>query len=106
MRVAQQWILRQGRAVFDDRLLLALEVFQQDGEVERQQRARGLRLSIQPFRLLELTVEVQQSAKVDARFEMIFLQAQRREVGGASGNDVRFLEPVTASIVVVRTRTL
>ena len=65
-------------------------------------RARRPRLAIQLLRLLELSVEVQQSPEIDPRLEVIFLDAQRREVRGTGGIDVRVLEQVPALKVLVR----
>src|ERR1043165_4148115 len=82
VRVAQQRILDERVAIRGHRLVFTPQVFEQRGEVERQDGARGTRLAIQLLRLLELSIEMQQSPEVDPRLQVIFLNAQRREICG------------------------
>src|SRR6188472_4546112 len=87
--ITQQRIERQRLAIRGHCFVFPLEVFKQCGEVERQDGARRARLAIHMLRLLEFSVEVEQSPEIDPRLEVILLNAQRGKIRSTRRVDVR-----------------
>src|ERR1700676_5440578 len=80
MRVGELRIQGESFAVPLDRLGLAIQVFEQHGEVEQQKRLCLGSRTIDPLRFGKTTGDVQKAAQVDPRFQMTRVGLEARFV--------------------------
>src|SRR5580658_4657064 len=78
-------VLRQG-------LILALEILEQYGQIERQNRLAGLRAAIDFLSFVQPPVQVQETPEIEPRFEMVFVGRKTGLVGGTCRRRIGVLE--------------
>src|ERR1700677_2584416 len=89
MRIREAGVERERMAVLLHGLLLALEVLEQHGQVERQNGLAGLSAPIDFLGLFQASIQVQQATEIEAGLEMMFVGLQGGLVGGARRRRVR-----------------
>ncbi len=92
MRVREARVESERVPVLRHGLILALEILEQYGQIERQNRLAGLSAAIDFLGFVEPPVQVQETPKIEPCFEMVLVGRETGLVGGACRRRIGVLE--------------
>jgi len=92
MRVREARVESERVPVFRHGLILALEVLEQYGQIEGQNRLAGLRAAIDLLGFVQPPVQMQETSEIEPCFEVLFVGFETGLVGGTCRRGIRVLE--------------
>ena len=87
VRIVEGRVLGKRFAIGGHRIGIAIHVFEQNRQIEREERTRDARAPVNLLGFIQLAFKVQETSQVDARLDVVLVQVERLEISrpGARG---------------------